>query len=65
MTFDRNTIFAMEGGIRGKYADLRMAGTNLVKIDPDVVEVSGYDRAVNEALGELIKIAHSKLPLSD
>jgi hypothetical protein len=39
----------MEGGVRGKYAQRYRAGTNLVKIDPDVAKVFADDNAVNEA----------------
>jgi len=51
----------MKGGVRGKYAQRYRAGTNLVKIDPDVAEVFGDDNAVNEALRELIKVARSQV----
>jgi len=47
----------MKGGIRGKYAQRYHAGTNLVKIDPDVGEIFVDDNAVNEALRSLIKVA--------
>jgi len=47
----------MKGGVRGKYAQRYRAGTNLVKIDPDVAEIFTDDNAVNEALRSLIKTA--------
>lgn len=53
----------MKGGIRGKYAQRYRAGTNLVKIDPDVAEVFMDDAAVNEALRELIKVARRQVTL--
>jgi hypothetical protein len=56
---------ALEGGVRGKYINRYKAGTNLVKIDPDVAEVFGDDRAVNEALRELIKIARGRVRLAN
>ena len=54
----------MNGGIRGKYAQRYRAGTNLVKIDPDVAEVFMDDAAVNEALRELIKVAQRQVTLA-
>ncbi len=56
---------ALEGGVRGKYINRYKAGTNLIKIDPDVAEVFGDDHAVNEALRELIKIARSQVRLAN
>lgn len=47
----------MKGGVRGKYAQRYRAGTNLVKIDPDVAEIFTDDNAVNKALRSLIKTA--------
>ncbi len=54
----------MNGGIRGKYVERYRAGTNLVKIDPDVAEVFADDNAVNEALRELIKVARHQVKLA-
>ena len=51
----------MKGGIRGKYAQRYRAGTNLVKIDPDVAKVFADDSAVNEALRSLIRVARHKV----
>lgn len=53
----------MKGGVRGKYAERYRAGTNLVKIDPDVAEVFVDDHAVNQALRELIKVARHQVKL--
>ena len=50
----------MEGGVRGKYARRFQAGTNLVRLEPDVAKVFADDESVNEALRSLIKIAESK-----
>ena len=44
-------------GIRGKYYDEYMAGTNLVLLSPDVAEVFPDEESVNEALRVLIKAA--------
>ena len=38
------------GGVRGKYASRFSKGTNIVVLDPDVAEVFGDAKAVNEAL---------------
>ena len=54
----------MKGGVRGKYAQRYRAGTNLVKIDPDVAEVFTDDIAVNEALRSIIKIARHQVKLA-
>ena len=54
----------MEGGVRGKYAQRYGAGTNLVKIDPDVAEVFTDDNAVNEALRSIIKVAQRQVKLA-
>ena len=39
----------LKGGVRGKYAKLYHAGTNLVPLGPDVQKASRDGRAVNEA----------------
>ncbi|MBN1673013.1 MAG: hypothetical protein JXR37_18350 [Kiritimatiellae bacterium] len=54
----------MKGGVRGKYAKRYRAGTNLVKIDPDVAEVFGDDSSVNEALRSLIRVARQRVKLA-
>ena len=38
------------GAIRGKYARRFAEGTNVVVLDPDVAEVFGDPKAVNDAL---------------
>lgn len=47
----------MAGGVRGKYAERYRAGTNLVRLDPDVAMAFPSEEAVNEALRLLIQIA--------
>ena len=54
----------MKGGVRGKYVERYRAGTNLIKIDPDVAQVFADDNAVNEALRELIKVARHQVKLA-
>ena len=47
-------LTALKGGVRGKYYERAMAGTNLVLIEPDVAEVFPNSEAVNVALRGLI-----------
>lgn len=47
----------MPGGSRGKYAAAYRRGTNLARLDPDVAEAFSTDRAVNEALRAIIRVA--------
>ena len=44
-------------GVRGKYADRFAAGSNVIVLDPDVAEVFGDGKAVNEALRLLAQSA--------
>ncbi len=46
---------SLKNGIRGKYAERYAAGTNVIKLDPDVVEAFPNEKAVNEALKSLLK----------
>ncbi len=48
--------YSLEGGVRGKYAERYAQGTNLVRLDPDVVEVFPDSEAVNRALRALAGI---------
>ncbi len=45
----------LKNGIRGKYAERYAAGTNIIKLDPDVVASIPNAEAVNEALSSLLK----------
>lgn len=47
----------MKGGIRGKYVDRYRAGTNIVLLDPDVLQAFPTSESVNEALRLLMQIA--------
>lgn len=49
-------------GVRGKYHDLAVAGTNHVMLDPDVAAVFPDADSVNRALRLLIQIAASNVP---
>ena len=41
---------AMKGGVRGKYFRAASAGTNLVLIDPDLLNIFPDSQSVNGAL---------------
>ncbi|HEX7184618.1 MAG TPA: hypothetical protein VF756_22530 [Thermoanaerobaculia bacterium] len=45
--------------VRGKYAARIAAASNIVVLEPEVAKVFHNDKAVNEALRGLIKIAES------
>ena len=47
----------MEGGVRGKYVERYQSGTNLVPLEPDVIQAFPTAVSVNEALRLLIKIS--------
>lgn len=42
--------YDFSAGIRGKYAGRFAEGSNVIVLDPDVAEVFGDTKAVNEAL---------------
>ena len=44
-------------GVRGKYASRFAEGSNVIVLDPDVAEVFGDAKAVNEALRLLARSA--------
>ena len=50
----------LKGGVRGKYAKRFSAGTNLVRLEPDVARVFDTDASVNNALRSFIKVAKSQ-----
>ncbi len=47
----------LKGGVRGKYVERYRAGTNLVRLAPDVARAFPTEEAVNEALRLVLKIA--------
>ena len=51
----------LEGGVKGKHAERYRAGTNLVRLEPDVAQVFPDDESVNQALRSLIKIANDRV----
>jgi len=48
---------SMKGGVRGKYVRRLKAGTNLVLLEPDLIEAFPDDASVNEALRVAVKMA--------
>jgi hypothetical protein len=51
----------LQGRVRGKYAQRYQAGTNLVRLEPDVARAFPDPKAVNEALRLLIKLAQTQV----
>ncbi|HJQ96678.1 MAG TPA: hypothetical protein VJ826_00115 [Candidatus Polarisedimenticolaceae bacterium] len=48
--------YDFRGGVRGKYAARYAEGTNVVVLEPDVMEVFPDAKAVNDALRALAQI---------
>jgi len=51
-------------GVRGKYAKRFQAGTNLVRLTPDVARFFPDENSVNAALKSLIGVAQAQLHLA-
>lgn len=47
----------LKNRVRGKYAERYKAGTNLIRLAPDVAQAFPDSESVNEALRLLIKVA--------
>lgn len=56
--------YDFSGGVRGKFYQEYMKGTNVVLLDADVAEVLRNSGAVNQALRTLITVAENQLPQS-
>ena len=55
--------YDLRGGVRGKYYEQNMEGTNVVLLDPDVAVLFHDSESVNQALRLLIKAAeHLRQP---
>jgi hypothetical protein len=52
-------------GVRAKYYDDYISGTNLVLLSPDVASVFSNEAAVNDALRELIQLARKSAGVTD
>ena len=50
---------SMKGGVRGKHAKRFREGTNIVLIDPEMVEAFPTEAAVNEALRGVLNTARA------
>jgi hypothetical protein len=50
---------SMKGGVRGKYAKRFREGTNIVMIDPEMVEAFPTEASVNEALRGVLNTARA------
>lgn len=46
----------LKNGVREKYAEQYAAGTNIVRLDPDVADAFPNEEAVNEALRFVLKV---------
>jgi hypothetical protein len=47
----------LKGGVRGKYFERYQAGTNLVLLEPDIARAFPNEKAVNDALRLVMKMA--------
>jgi hypothetical protein len=54
----------LKGGVRGKYLRRYHAGTNLVRLEPDVARSFPDERSVNAALRSLIGIAKTRVKIA-
>ncbi|MFQ6057604.1 MAG: hypothetical protein ACE5MB_01830 [Anaerolineae bacterium] len=54
----------LKGGVRGKYVEPYRAGTNLVRLAPDVARAFPTEEAVNEALRLVMKMAQIPVAVS-
>jgi hypothetical protein len=50
---------SLKGGVRGKYYRRFRAGTNIVRLDPDLARVFPTDQAVNEALRTVVRASRA------
>lgn len=50
----------LKNSVRGKYAQRYKEGTNLVLLEPDVFQFFPNEKAVNDALRQLIEIRKMK-----
>ena len=54
--------YDFSGGVRGKFYQEYMKGTNVVLLDADVAEVFRDSEAVNQALRTLMTVDKNQLP---
>ena len=53
--------YDFSGGVRGRFYKEYMKGTNVVVLDPDVVEMFPDSSTVNEALRLLVQLAKRQI----
>lgn len=56
------SVFA--GAVRGKYAERFAAGTNIVRLAPDVAAAFPNEKSVNDALRFVLQVAHDSSNLA-
>ena len=54
--------YDFSGGVRGKFYEEYMKGTNVILLDADVAEVFRDSEAVNQALRTLMTITKNQIP---
>ncbi len=52
----------LTGRVQGKYTERYRAGTNIVRLAPDVAAAFPNEEAVNNALRLLIQVAKTQIP---
>ena len=52
-------VSSLKGGVRGKYFRRFQAGTNIVRLEPDMARVFPTDEAVNEALRTVVRASRA------
>jgi len=50
---------SLKGGVRGKYYRRFQAGTNIVRLEPELARVFPTDDAVNEALRTVVRASRA------
>jgi hypothetical protein len=50
---------SLKGGVRGKYVRRFQAGTNIVRLEPELARVFPTDEAVNEALRTVVRASRA------
>ena len=58
--YDLKTL--LKGGVRGKYAARYKAGTNIVRLAPDVAKAFPTEESVNQALRLVIALGQLQKP---
>jgi len=56
-TSDMRAEYDFSAGVRGKYVDRYRRGTNVVLLDPELVDAFPDSKSVNDALRALVAIA--------